>query len=140
VTTEIDDMFRKGKSDFHRTNSIYGDGSTVGTNSAAVSRAGSVAPSEDASETESNVGEPDSAPKSKHTTGKADNDKNKENNHGRKADQTPAAPSKGDEGDAEDGEEEEDYDQTGYDDDQGEYPEEIDPFAENTGGYDEDEW
>ncbi|KAH8911591.1 hypothetical protein BR93DRAFT_924272 [Coniochaeta sp. PMI_546] len=135
VTTEMNDMFSKGKSDFHRTNSIYGDGSTVGTNSAAASRAGSMAPSE----AESHIGEPAPATNPKDTTQNINKDKNKENIED-KAEQALAATSKEDEGDAEDGEEEEDYDQTGYDDDQGEYPEEIDPFAENTGGDDEDEW
>ncbi|OIW28227.1 hypothetical protein CONLIGDRAFT_632484 [Coniochaeta ligniaria NRRL 30616] len=136
VTTVVDEMFRKGKGEFHRTNSVYGDTSTVGTNSAAASRAGSVAPSE----ADSQVEEPATATNSKETTGDTISDKNKENVDAREADQAPAATSKEDDGAVEDGEEEEDYDQTGYDDDQGEYPEEIDPFAENTGGYDEDEW
>lgn len=140
VTTEIDDMFRKGKSDFHRTNSIFGDGSTVGTNSAAASRAGSVSPSEASSEGDSQAGEVDATTNSKDASQKKATDKNKEIVDGGKAEQAPATTSKGGEGEAEDDEEDEDYDQTGYDEDQTEYPEEIDPFAENTGGYDEDEW
>jgi transcription factor IIIB subunit 2 len=136
VAQTVEDMFSKGKGDYHRTNSIYGDGSTVGTNSAAASRAGSVAPSE----ADSNMEEPASAPTPKDSTRNTDHDKNKENEDGGAADQAPAATSKGDDTVVEDVEEEEDYDQTGYDEDQGDYPDEIDPFAENNGGHDDDEW
>lgn len=137
VAVNMDDMFRKGKGDYHRTNSIYGDGSTVGTNSAAVSRAGSVAPSE----ADSPIGEPASAPSPAESSRKGDFGKNKDNEGGRAAEQAPAATSQ-DDGVVEGGEEEEeDYDQTGYEDEQAEdYPDEIDPFAETNGGEDEDDW
>ncbi|KAJ9161736.1 Transcription factor iiib-like protein [Coniochaeta hoffmannii] len=139
VQQKIEQMFSKGKGDYHRTNSIYGDGSTVGTDSAAASRAGSEVPSE----AESRAEEPVSAPGAAQADWNVENGKDKEN----VANEAATATSKGEDTVMEDAEEEEeeeqeeeDYDQTGYDEDQGDYPDEIDPFAESNVGHDGDEW
>jgi transcription factor IIIB subunit 2 len=139
VQQKIEQMFSKGKGDYHRTNSIYGDGSTVGTNSAAVSRAGSEAPSEAESQAEET-----SVPGPAQSARDIDKGKNKVDG----ATEAQATASKGEDTTMQDPEEaeeeeedEEDYDQTaGYDEDQGDYPDEIDPFAEGNGGHGEDDW
>lgn len=119
------------KDDYHRTESAYG-GSTA---SRATSRAASVAPSDAASEAD---GANDYATTINDATQKTDSGKDKENVGNRKAAEAPDATSKGD-GDGDGAEEEEEADdQTGYDD-KDDYPEEIDPFADNAGGI-EDEW
>jgi transcription factor IIIB subunit 2 len=138
----ITQLFEKNNPDYHRTRSIYGGSSTRGTGSAATSRAGSVAPSEARSESASQIGEsnadkniPTNLQASLRDTTIA---KNKENDPPGQASQAPAAVQEVEvEGDVEE-EDEADYDQTAFDDDQTEYPEEIDPFADNNG--DEDEW
>ncbi|KAB5578001.1 hypothetical protein GE09DRAFT_1088172 [Coniochaeta sp. 2T2.1] len=125
----------KGKG-YHRTESAYG-GSTVGTNTAAGSRESSVAPSEAGTEVDTQMEEPVTAAQSKGTApAPVINGKDKEN----VADAVPAATSKPDEEVPQEEEEEEDYDQMNYEEDQTEYPDEIDPFADNAGGYEEEEW
>jgi transcription factor IIIB subunit 2 len=134
----ISALFEKTE-EYHRTSSIYGGSSTVGTGSVAASREASVAPSEACSEITSQVEESNTATNLEALPRDTNNAKNKENNPPQAVGQVLAAASQGGQEDVEE-EEEIDYDQMVYENEQDDYPEEIDPFADTNGGFDEDDW